>query len=204
MQAVFCRFIRKSLGPCSVIRWETSLSTCSPSGSSWDHLQQVGRQHFPNSGCIPHTLPVPVPTGVSSESPNSLQSSNAETDGKCLPHRLLFQTHRWRTGGLAFTQKHASKHWQQSLQPCRKTLFVRIKWWLYVLYNITWSIIGIYQSVINPELLDLKKIQMEPDQSELDSLTGYKNTHFVFSLLCTHTRLDAFISLTIFLHPAQA
>lgn len=54
-------------------------------------------------------------------------------------------------------------------------------------------------------VIRLKIIKMEPDQSELDSLTGYKNTHSsVFSLLCTHTCLDAFIGLTIFLHPAQA
>lgn len=45
---------------------------------------------------------------------------------------------------------------------------------------------------------------MKPDQIELDSLTGYENTHsYLFSLLCAHTCLDAFICLTIFLHPAQ-
>lgn len=55
----------------------------------------------------------------------------------------------------------------------------------YMFYNITWSIIGIYQSVI--KLLDLKKNKMEPDQSERDSLTGYKNTHSsVVNLLSTH------------------
>lgn len=185
VQAVFCRFIRRSLGPCSVIRGEMSLSTCSPSGRSRDHLQQVGRQNFPNSGCVPHTLPVPVPTGVSSEYPNNLQSSNPETDGKCLPHRLLIQTHRCMTGGLAVTQRHTSKRWQQHLQPCRKTpLF---EWnGSYMFYNITWSIIGFYPSVKNPEILELK---LKWSQTKVNWTVWQDiKTHTPLSLICSaHT-----------------
>lgn len=84
---------------------------CHQAGDFPEHVQTFGQLpgsppaggQFPNSGCIPHTLPVPVPT-LSSESPNNLPSSNVGTDGKCLPHRLLFQTHRWMTGGLSETR----------------------------------------------------------------------------------------------------